>query len=62
MTKLEHAAIQYLKALESDEPDEHVAEAAVSKAVEDMKSAGILWAQGYIIQQAEEAHNRKQKD
>ena|ERR1017187_6389889 len=51
MTKLEHAALEYLKALEGDEdqPDE-----MLDKAVDDLKAVATLWAQGYCIKQQEE--------
>jgi hypothetical protein len=56
MTKLEHVALEYLKALEGDEgqPDE-----VLDKATDDLKEAALLWAQGYAIKQKEEKHRVK---
>ena len=48
MTKLEHAALEYLKALEGDGPLEEVGEAR-----DNLVEAAILWAQRYEIDQVE---------
>lgn len=49
MTKLEQAALAYLKTLESEEGSL----AEVFEAGEELKSAAILWAQEYSIFQAQ---------
>ncbi len=45
MTRLEHAALEYLKAIESNEEDVE----RVNKAEDELKSCAILWAQGYAL-------------
>lgn len=50
MTKLEHASLELLKAMESDANN---AQELYNKAKDDLAAIGILWAQGYIIAQVE---------
>lgn len=49
ITQLEHAALMYLKALETDYDDDADANEAMEKVTDDLKDKAILWAQGHIL-------------
>jgi hypothetical protein len=50
MTKLEHAALEYLKALEG-----YGSNKVVDEAIDNLKETAMLWAQGYIIAKMDQA-------
>lgn len=58
ITKLEYAALQYLKAIEKDYDDDQLADEAIKEVIDNLKDAAMFWAQGYCIEQEE----AKEKD